>query len=107
MIRLLPLLAAGALVWPSGTAVAHVLSAERAELKARSEAYQIAGELRSRPAISVRSSKRVSHHVVDVRVRFQFRDEARTCRVLTIRVRLIDESSRRLSVRFPAAPRRC
>lgn len=107
MMRLLLLTAVFALAWPGDPATAHVLSMRTAETKARSEAYIIAGQLAQRPAISVRSSRRVSRHVVDVRVRFRFRDEARTCRIQRIRVRFVSNTSRRLSASFPPPATRC
>lgn len=95
------------LAWPTSTVTAHVLSLKTAAAKARSEAYIIAGLLDERPAISVRSCSRVSRHVVTCRVRFRFRDEARTCRIQRIRVRFVSNTSRRLAVSFPPPPLRC
>lgn len=106
MRRLLLVVIAGGLVWPAG-ASAHVLPLATAEAKARSEAFLLAGNLNDRPRISVRSSRRLSGHVVEVRVRYRFRDRAQTCRVQRMRVRLAASPSQRLTVSFPFALSRC
>ena len=107
-MRLLLLCTLAALLgWPTGDVTAHVLTLSTAETKARYEAYIIAGQLRHRPAISVRSSRRVSPHIVDVRVRYRFRDAAKTCRIQTIRVRFSGAQTRRLSVSFLVPVHRC
>lgn len=107
MKRLLLTTIVAALSWPAGTVTAHTLTSDRAEMKARYEALIIAGQLASRPAIHVLGSRRVGPHMVDVRVRFRFRDKSKTCRVQRIRVRYVSSSGRRLSVGFPATATPC